>query len=351
MDSPHVHDKRAKISTEFARNLRRNAADAEKALWRLLRASQVIIYKLFLLSTLAIGYALFMTIAPEPPTAPQPDQPDSCPHCVLGHRVERRLAMLDQLAELAMAAAVVAQRKILEQDERDRAAGPDPTGARAEIAKHLQLDFARAAQAVRQTLALQEKIEQDFRTLIDRQAAEAAARRAEAAQRRAAERQANIARRKARIRQELGRVIETKAAPGNVNELIANLNIRLRPERLDSDFGDIPLREIFLRICRNLGVPEEWVRQWDEGSEPEGSAPGAAPAPMPAPKPTETAEPAKSSEPAKTAGPSEAKASPQRRQNAPPPWAVPGNLSATPAATALALCLAAPGTGPPLRRR
>ena len=290
-----------------------------------------------------------MSIAPETPTAPPPDQPEACPHCVLGERVERRLAMLDQLAELAMAAAVVAQRKIVEQDERERAAAPDPTGAGDQIAKHLQLDFARAAQAVRQTLALQEKIEQDFRALTDRQAAEAAARRAEAAkrqveaaQRRAAARQANIDLRKAEVKQELGRVIRAKAAPGTMETLLAHLSIRLRPERLDSDFGDVPLREIFLRICRNLGLPEEWSRQWDEEPETEGSAPAAAPAPNPAPIPAETAEPAKQ------AGAGEVKASPPRRQSAPPPpWAGPDKPPVAATATAMALCLAAPGTGPP----
>jgi hypothetical protein len=285
-----------------------------------------------------------MPIASEIPTTPEPDQPETCPHCALGRRVERRLAMLDQLAELAMSAAMAAERKIVEQAERDRAAAPDPTGARDRIAKNLQLDFARAAQAVRQTLALQEKIEQDFRALTDRQAAEAAARRAAAAQRRAAaarhraaERQAHIERRKAQVKHDLGQVIRAKARPGTLETLLAHLSIQLRPERLDSDFGDVPLREVFLRICRNLGLPAEWSRQWDE--EPDGSAPDAAPAPSPAPKPANTANPA---------GAGDAKVAPQRRQSAPPPpWAVPGKPPVVTAATALALCLAAPGTGPP----
>jgi multidrug efflux pump subunit AcrA (membrane-fusion protein) len=291
-----------------------------------------------------------MSIAREIPTTPDPDQPEACPHCALGRRVERRLAMLDQLAELALSAAVAAERKIVEQAERDRAAAPDPTGARDQAAKNLQLDFARAAQAVRQTLALQEKIEQDFRALTDRQAAEAAARRAAAAQRRAAaarhsaaERQAHIEQRKVRVKQDIGQVIRAKATPGTLETLLAHLSIQLRPERLDSDFGDIPLREIFLRICRNLGLPAEWSRQWDEEPEAEGSAPGDVPAPIHATAPVKTAEPAQA------AGPGEAKASPQRRQNVPPPLplAVPGKPSVEPAATALALCLAAPGTGPP----
>jgi hypothetical protein len=137
-------------------------------------------------------------------------------------------------------------------------------------------------------------------------------------------------------------VIRAKAAPRNVETLIANLNVRLRPERLDTDFGDVPLREILLRICRNLGVPEEWARQW--GDDPEDAKPADAPAPIHTTAPTETAEPIQS------AGPSEAKPSPQRRQSTPPPpWTVPGKPPVAATATALALCLAAPGTGPPRR--
>jgi hypothetical protein len=147
-----------------------------------------------------------MSIAPETSAAPHPDHTEACPHCAADPSVKRRLAMLQQLAELAMDAAVVARQLIVDQAERDRAAAPDPTGARIENARHLQLDFARAAQAVRQTLALQEKIEQDQRLRADKQAAEAATRRAEAAQRRAAERQAKIERRKARIGLDLTRV-------------------------------------------------------------------------------------------------------------------------------------------------
>jgi hypothetical protein len=271
-----------------------------------------------------------MSIASEIPATPAPDQPEACPHCALGRRVERRLAMLDQLAELAMSAAVAAERKIVEQAERERGAAPDPTGARDQIAKNLQLDFSRAAQAVRQTLALQEKIEQDHLARTDRAAAEAAARRAQAAaeaaarraavaQRRAAERQANIERRKAQVKQDLGRVIRAKATPGTLEILLAHLSIQLRPERLDSDFGDVPLREIFLRICRNLGLPEEWSRQWDEEPEPEGSAPGDAPAPIHATRPVNDARPRD------TVGPVGAEAPAQRQQDTPRlPGSVPG---------------------------
>ena len=301
--------------------------------------------------TLRALYVLFVSdMSPHPATAfadsassdPAPDQPEACPHCALGRRVEQRLAMLQKLAELGMAAATAAKQRIVEQAERERGAAPDPTGARDQIAKNFQLDFSRAAQAVRQTLALQEKIEQDHLARIDRAAAEAAARRAEAARRRAAERQANIQRRKAQIHQELERVIRAKCEPKNLHSLIDNLRARLRPERLDSDFGDVPLSEIFLRICRNLGVPEEWSRQWDEEPEPEDTKHAEAHTPSHAVESTKSAEPAKTGEPGK------AKLSPQRRQNTPPPpWAVPGNPPAPAAATALALCLAAPGTGPP----
>jgi len=225
------------------------------------------------------------------PNDPAPDQPEACPHCALGRRVEQRLAMLQELAELGMAAAKVAKQRIVEQAEREQGMAPDPTGARDQIAKSFQLDFSRAAQAVRQTLALQEQIERDHLARIDRAAAEAAARRAKAAQRRAAQRQANIGRRKAQIRQELERVIRAKCEPRNLHSLLDNLHARLRPERLDSDFGDVPLREIFLRICRSLGVPEEWSRQWDDEPDPMDAAPTDAVTPIASTQPANDAQP------------------------------------------------------------
>jgi len=241
--------------------------------------------------------------------------------------------MLQELAELGMAAAKVAKQRIVEQAERERGMAPDPTGALDQIAKSFQLDFARAAQAVRQTLALQEKIEQDHRARIDREAAAAAARTAEAAQRRAAARRDKIARRKALIGQELGRVIRAKAAPRNVHTLIDNLNARLRPERLDSDFGDVPLREIFLRICRSLGVPEEWARQWDDEPDPEDAKPANAPAPIPAAAPANDAESCAAEAPC------------PRQQTSPrPPGATPERHSA---AAVPAPGLGTTGTGPP----
>jgi hypothetical protein len=254
-----------------------------------------------------------MSIAPETSSAPDPDHPEACPHCALGRQVEQRLAMLQELAELGMSAARVAQQRIVEQAERERGAPPDPTGASDRIAKNFQLDFARAALAVRQTLALQERIEQDFRVRTDRHEAEAAARRAEVAQRQAAERQARAEHRRTQVRGELGRVIAAKASPKEAPSLIVHLNDRLRPEYLDSDFGDAPLHEIFLRICRTLGVPESWSRQWGEDSDPADAAPGDAGTPIP------TAGPANDSRRRGPAGPDAAEAPPHRWQDAPPP--------------------------------
>ena len=283
-----------------------------------------------------------MLIAPEIPSAPEPDQPEACPHGALGRRVEQRLAMLQELAELGMAAAREAKQRIVDQAERERGAAPDPTGARDQIAKSFQLDFARASQAVRQTLALQEKIEQDHLARIDREAAEAAAHRAEAAQRRAAARPAHMERRKAQIRQEVGRVIKAKATPREAPGLLFNLSDWLRPERLDWDFGDAPLHEIFLRICRNLGVPESWSRQWGEDSEPEGSAHGGAPAPI------RPAGPANDARPHDAAGPDQAEMPTQRQSSASAlPGAAPDHRSSGPGAVPPDPEFDAPGTGPP----
>ena len=275
-----------------------------------------------------------MPIAPETSSAPDPDHPDACPHCALGRQVEQRLAMLQELAELGMAAARVAKQRIVDQAERERGAAPDPTGAQDAIAKSFQLDFARAALAVRQTLALQERIEQDFRARTDRQEAEAAARRAEAAQRLAAERQARAEHRRNQVQAELTRVIRAKATPKEAPSLLGSLNARLRPERLDSDFGDAPLHEIFLRICRTLGVPKSWSRQWGDEPDPVDAARDAAVTPIRAAGPTNDLRPNES------AGPDVAAVPPERRQDASPP------LGAAPDRSSIA-APGLPGEDPP----
>jgi hypothetical protein len=295
------------------------------------------------ISTMSLNSAT--AFADPAPSDPAPDQPAACPHCALGRRVEQRLAMLQQLAEFGMAAAAVAKQQIIDQAERDRGAAPDSTGARDEIARNFQLDFSRAALAVRQTLALQERIEQDHLARIDRQAAEAAARRAEDAQRRAARRQAAIERRRARLQQDIEHVIKAKAPLLKADRLILDLTARLRPERLDWDFGDAPLREIFLRICRSLGVPESWSQHWDEGDEGDESE---GPAPAGAPDPIRAAGPANPAAPDEAAGSDEAETPPERRQSPPPrPDSVPDNRASAPAAAPAAPRLTVPGTGPP----
>jgi len=282
-----------------------------------------------------------MSIALETSSAPDPDHPEACPHCALGRQVEQRLAMLQELAELGMSAARVAQQRIVDQAECERGTPPDPTGASDRIAKSFQLDFARAATAVRQTLALQERIEQDYRARTDRQEAEAAARRAEAAQRLAAERQARAEHRRNQVQAELTRVIRAKATRKEAPSLLGSLKAWLKPERLDSDFGDAPLHEIFLRICRTLGVPEEWSRQWGEDSDTVDAARDAAVTPIRA------TGPANDARPHETADPGEVEALP-RRQDTPPPFGTaPDSRSAAAEAAPPAPSLASGGTGPP----
>jgi hypothetical protein len=90
------------------------------------------------------------------------------------------------------------------------------------------------------------------------------------------------------------------------------LNARLKPERLDWDFGDAPLRDIFLRICRNLGIPESWSQQCDDEPDPIDVASAGVVTPIPAAEPANDARPYKAgahgtpapNRPTETPGPS-----------------------------------------------
>jgi hypothetical protein len=95
------------------------------------------------------------------------------------------------------------------------------------------------------------------------------------------------------------------------------------------------LREIFLRICRNLGVPEEWSRQWDDEPDPADAARDNAAAPRAAAGPTDDLRP-------RAADPDAAEAPPEGRQKASPPAGIPARTRSV-AGSSL------PGETPPSR--
>jgi hypothetical protein len=211
------------------------------------------------------------------PTAPPPDYPEGAGRAGGGvaDRTEFRLQMLARLAEFAMDVAAVARQRVLDQAAREQQAAPGtPDEARQadQAARQQQIDFARAARTVRQTLALQEKIEADHRAWQARGAAaaaallaEAAAGRNEAAQRADAQRRERAERVSGRIRREVERALDTRGDPEEAEELLADLDDWLANAETEDGFGEQPFRIALLKACSRNGIPASWTDFWDDG--------------------------------------------------------------------------------------
>jgi hypothetical protein len=127
-----------------------------------------------------------------------------------------------------------------------------PMGAGVSL-QGLAMAYARAARAVRMTLALQSRVLRDLEA-VERQAACSAP--FEAGQRASAR-----AERKRRIARILTRVIDAAApddAPEAIEALAAEASERLADEDICGDALTRPMGEIIARICADLGLDPDW---------------------------------------------------------------------------------------------
>jgi hypothetical protein len=154
-------------------------------------------------------------------------------------RAERRFRALQELTEIGMDLAREVRRQVL--DPAAEAPGAD-----------LGLAFSRIARAVRQTVALEAKLDQD------RQKSQA-----EAASRLAVETRLRGIRRKTKVRDIVERVIETEARESDAERLLDDLDERLE-DADDTDFADRSVGELVAGICRDLGVTPDWGLWEDE---------------------------------------------------------------------------------------
>ena len=170
-------------------------------------------------------------------------------------RAARRLRMLQELAEIGMDLARGVRRQALEQP------APEPDAVEPDAAD-LGLTFSRIAKAVRQTIALEARLEQDCQDRDQQAEADRTARRARA--------------RKAEIRRIVEQAIEADAHEDDVEHFLGELDERLQDDEDDADFADRPIGELVARICRHLGVTPDWSLWEDEDwANEEAGAPGS----------------------------------------------------------------------------
>jgi hypothetical protein len=216
--------------------------------------------------------------APQDPDSPAADEtPDPS---VL--RAERRLRLLEELTEIGMELTRALRPSAAEaredlSDDKAQAKGRDPADA-----------FARLSRAVRLTLALEARTDQELRDLkagIVRVRENEHAKAAEHA-----EHAAHIDRltRKAEVSYLVANIAEAEIGDGDEWEnLCAALEERLEEDAAYEDCDKWPLRETVERLCKDLALSPDWSR-WagedlslDDANGRSFFSPFRAPSPIP----------------------------------------------------------------------
>ncbi|OYX31267.1 MAG: hypothetical protein B7Y99_10350 [Caulobacterales bacterium 32-69-10] len=197
-------------------------------------------------------------LAPDPITLPitPPTPAPAAPRTL----IERQMAKLERLSEIGMEIAEAA-------GQRARAlAEGDPTDTTDAAAAEPGLSFARAARAVRLTIALQSRLVEALAAL-DR--GEALARVGEAS------------RRRNRIQRLVEDAAEAEGCDAEEVERLSSEVWERLDEQDDADLLDAPIEQVVARICRDLGLSPE-LTVWPVPHPSPGPAdvsPPSAPAP------------------------------------------------------------------------
>ena len=151
-------------------------------------------------------------------------------------RAERRLQMLDELAEIGMAVARAVQRQA-------EAEAPSEPGAAT-------LSFNRVSRAMRLTLMLQERFETEgaaAKARAEAQACEEAPPTPEE-------------RRKARVERIVERLCQAEHSgdEDEIDRLVIDAGERLDDEDLYGDLMQQPMSVIVARLCRDLDLHPDW---------------------------------------------------------------------------------------------
>jgi hypothetical protein len=166
---------------------------------------------------------------------------------------ERQGRILGELAELGMSLA---------RDLHGRALAADTPKAVVDLG----IAFHRISRSVRQTLALEAKLDRDR---------EQAARgdRVEAVR----ERQGRISQRADQVRAVTARAIWTEAEGDEAERLLNDLDDWLEVESFARDFADRPIEDLIARVCADLGVTPPARDPGSEASVEGEGAEGAIP--------------------------------------------------------------------------
>jgi hypothetical protein len=202
------------------------------------------------------------TAAPESPPADDPPPVDEAdlPAASVA-RVEHRLRLLDELAEMAMKLA----RDVTEQGLAAKAAPADAPTAAAPLPDTADR-FAKLSRAVRLTLDAAGRLEETLRALRAGEATERAARRQEGEARASQARRRRDAAARDKVAEQVAMVILSESeSEGETSDLLDALEERLNDDAIYIDVEDQPLREMVERLCGDLGLAPDWSRWTNAG--------------------------------------------------------------------------------------
>ncbi|HEY2051992.1 MAG TPA: hypothetical protein VGH03_21840 [Caulobacteraceae bacterium] len=185
-------------------------------------------------------------------------------------RAERRLQILEELTDIAMNLARALERQALAAADRTQSSEPDCAQAPIAPAFDPSVALARISRAVRLTLALEARTDEQLRALRAGVAAEVEARRVVARNRAREEARA----RRDNHRDEVERLVweaaereaEDEAALDSVLEALEE---RLTDDEAYWDLDQMPVREAVQRLCADLELTPDWSLWEGEGWTPQ----------------------------------------------------------------------------------
>ena len=193
--------------------------------------------------------------------APQPDPPADAPAAVdeadllaaSVARVEHRLRLLDELAEMAMKMA----RRVTEEAAKATDAAASTYAAD---------DLAKLSRAVRLTLDLAGRLEETLARLRAGETTVRAERRQEHEERASRTRMSRDAAARDKVSEQVAMVIFSESeSETESRDLLDALEERLSDDVVYIDVEDQPLREVVERLCGDLGLKPDWSRWTDDG--------------------------------------------------------------------------------------
>ncbi|MDQ2859581.1 MAG: hypothetical protein M3T55_02415 [Pseudomonadota bacterium] len=183
-------------------------------------------------------------------------------------RAERRLRLLQELAEIGMELARALRPRPPEDRAADEAAGGEPApekggGTGRRKGREPADAFGPLSRAIRLTLALEARTDEALRDLKSGAALARQDERAKAAEHAKIAAANDREARQERVRELVMSVAEAESEDaGEYDQLYEALEERLEDDEAYVDCGGRPLRETVERLCGDLALSPDWSR-WD----------------------------------------------------------------------------------------